>query len=110
MPTKDRRSGVERRGTHRFQTQLDVEWETSKGKSPGLLSDVNLDGCFILSSGDVIDGEDVRVHMPADRMKLEFGGRVVNHVVEIGFAVKFDPLSPAQRGLLVEIVRKAEQT
>ena len=37
-------------------------------------------------------------------MKVEFTGRVANHVYEIGFRVKFDKLSAAQRDLLTKIV------
>lgn len=110
MSASDRRSGHERRGSNRFPVELDVEWEASAGRSPGSVSDVSLDGCFVLSSGDVNDGESVKLFVPlADGMKVEFSGRVANHVLEIGFAVKFDQLSAAQRDLLVKLVRVSEQ-
>jgi hypothetical protein len=109
MTTQDRRSGTERRGTNRFPVEIDVEWQGSRERSPGTISDVSLDGCFVLSSGDVDDGEAVRVFIPlADGMKVEFSGRVANHVYEIGFGIKFDQLSAAQRDLLVTIVRETE--
>jgi hypothetical protein len=55
----------------------------------------------VLSSGDVTDGEPVRLYIPlADGMKVEFSGIVANHVFEIGFAVQFDPLNSAQLDLL----------
>ena len=105
-----RRSGEERRGVNRYTVELDVEWEGSTGRSSGSISDVSLDGCFVLSSGDVNDGEHVKVFVPlADGMKVEFGGRVTNHVYEIGFGVKFDQLSAAQRDFLINIVRDSEQ-
>ncbi len=111
MSIKDRRSGDERRGTNRFPVELDVEWEGPAGRSAGLISDVSLDGCFVLSSGDVGDGESVKIFVPlADGMNVEFGGSVVNHVFEIGFAIKFDQLSAAQRDLLLKIVRDSEQS
>ena len=73
---------------------------------PGSISDVGLDGCFVLSSGDVNDGDPVKIFVPlADGMKVEFTGRVANHVFEIGFGVKFDRLSEAQRELLVKLVQ-----
>ena len=107
--SSDRRSGDERRGVNRYPVEIDVEWEGSAGRAPGSMSDVSLDGCFVLSSGDVNDGDNVRIFVPlADGMKVEFGGRVMNHVFEIGFGVKFDPLSAAQRDLLVRIVRESE--
>ena len=109
MATQDRRSGAERRGMNRYPVEMEVEWQGSAGRQPGSISDVSLDGCFVLSSGDVNDGETVRLYIPlADGMKVEFSGRVANHVFEIGFGLKFDQLSVAQRELLMQIVRKGE--
>jgi hypothetical protein len=109
MAIKDRRSGEERRSMNRYQVEADIEWQTSAGRSPGTLSDVSLDGCFVLSSGDVIDGENVKIFIPlADGMKVEFTGTVTNHVVEIGFGARFDKISSAQRDLLAKLVQEAE--
>ena len=81
----------------------------SSGREYGTLSDVSLDGCFVLGSGDVTDGEQIEIFVPlADGMKVQFDGKVANHVFEIGFGIKFDPLSAAQRELLVGLVRKTE--
>lgn len=108
MP-QDRRTGHERRGTNRYPINVSAEWETTAGRKPGALSDVSFDGCFVLSSGDVTDNEPVRVFIPlADGMKVQFDGRIANHVFEIGFGVKFEALSSAQRELLVKLVREAE--
>ena len=110
MSIQDRRSGTERRGTNRYALTVDVEWETGAERRPGTLSDVSFDGCFVLSSGDVEDGDAVRLFVPlADGMKVQFGGRVANHVFEIGFGVKFDQLSAAQRDVLSELVKRGEQ-
>lgn len=109
MGTQDRRSGSERRGTNRYPVEVDVEWQGATGRSTGTLSDVSLDGCFVLGSGDVTEGEQVKIFVPlADGMKVQFDGKVANHVFEIGFGIKFDPLSAAQRELLVGLVRKTE--
>jgi hypothetical protein len=111
MGTQDRRSGDERRGTNRYPTDVDVEWEGASGRMSGSISDVSLDGCFVLSSGDVSDGETVRLFVPlGDGMKVEFSGRVANHVFEIGFGLRFDQLSAAQRDLLIKLVRDNEQS
>ncbi len=108
MSTQDRRSGVERRSTNRFPVEVDIEWQGTGDRVAGSVSDVSLDGCFVLSSGDVTDGETVRLYIPlADGMKVEFSGRVANHVFEIGFGIKFDQLSAAQRDVLGRLVREA---
>ncbi len=110
MAIKDRRSGDERRTVNRYQVETDVEWQTSANREPGTLSDVSLDGCFVLSSGDVIDGEAVMVFVPlADGMKVKFTGTVTNHVYEIGFGVRFDKISVAQRNLLAKMVQDTEK-
>ncbi len=107
---KDRRSGTERRGTNRYPVEVDVEWEGSGGRSRGSVSDVSLDGCFVLSSGDVSDGEPIKIFIPlADGMKVEFRGTVANHVFEIGFGIRFEKLSVSQRDLLITIVRANEK-
>lgn len=111
MTARDRRSGDERRGSNRYPVELDIEWETATGRQPGSISDVSLDGCFVLSSGDVNDGEPVKIFVPLDDgMKVQFEGKVANHVYEIGFGVKFASLSAAQRELLVKMVSRNEQS
>ncbi len=108
MAIKDRRSGEERRGVNRYQVEVDVEWQTSGGREPGTISDISLDGCFVLSVGNVEDGETVKIFIPlADGMKVEFTGRVTNHVFEIGFGTRFDKISAAQRDLLAALVQAA---
>jgi len=105
----DRRSGQERRASGRFVIEVDVEWEGPAGRQPGTMSDVSLDGCFVLGSGDVEDGETIKIFVPlADGMKVQFTGRVANHVYEIGFGLKFDQLSAPQKDLLNQIVKKRE--
>ena len=109
MPAKDRRSGEERRATTRYPVEVEVEWEASLGRQPGTMSDISLDGCFILSSGDLNDGDMVKIFVPlADGMRVQFDATVANHVFEIGFGVRFEKLSAAQRDLLVDIVKRSE--
>lgn len=109
MSIRDRRSGTERRASNRYSIELDVEWEGSAGRQPGTVSDVSIEGCFVLSSGEINDGDPVRVFVPlADGMKVQFDGKVANHVYEIGFGVRFDQLTAAQRDVLIKIVRETE--
>lgn len=108
MSGEDRRSGGERRASSRYRIEVDVEWQANAGRLPGSVSDVSLDGCFVLCSGDVEDGERVKVFIPlADGMKVEFAGRVANHVPDIGFGLKFDQLSAAQRDVLGKLVKES---
>ena len=109
MSIRDRRSGHERRGSNRYPVEFDIEWEGTAGRMTGSISDVSLDGCFVLSAGDTNDGDTVKLFVPlADGMKVQFDGKVANHVYDIGFGVRFEQLSVAQRDLLIKIVRDSE--
>jgi hypothetical protein len=101
----DRRSGSERRGVARNPVSIDIEWEASGGRRNGTISDINHAGCFVLSGGEVTDGESVRLFLPlGDGMKVEFDGEVANHVFEIGFAVRFASVSEAQRRIITDLI------
>lgn len=97
----DRRSGHDRRGEERYRTNIEIEWEGLVGRKNGNISDFNQHGCFILCSGEVEDGETVKIFFPlTDGRKIQLWGEVVNHVFEIGFAIRFIELSAAQKEFL----------
>jgi hypothetical protein len=105
---QDRRTGGDRRSTNRYPVDVTVEWEAASGRHSGDLSDLSYDGCFVLSNGDVADGDNVKLFIPlGDGMKVQFDGRVANHVFEIGFGVKFTPLSQAQKEILTKLVKES---
>ncbi|HEX8369188.1 MAG TPA: PilZ domain-containing protein [Pyrinomonadaceae bacterium] len=98
---KDRRSGRERRAIQRYNASIDIEWEGLVGRKPGTISDMSVVGCFILCSGEVEDGENVKIFFPlTDGRKIQLWGEVTNHVYEIGFAIRFIELSEAQKDFL----------
>lgn len=110
MAVSDRRSGSERRGTKRFAVNIDIEWEASVGRRKGTISDISTTGCFVLCSGEVNDGETVKIFIPlTDGMKAEFWGEVVNHVLEIGFGANFVALSTPQREFLEGIINNVKR-
>ena len=99
--TNDRRSGKDRRAVERAGVTIDVEWEGLIGRKPGTIGDISAQGCFVVCSGEVEDGENVKIFFPlSDGRKIQFWGEVSNHVLEIGFAVKFIELSEAQKEFL----------
>jgi hypothetical protein len=99
--TNDRRTGEERRAVERFDGNIDVEWEGLVGRKTGTISDMSPIGCFVLCSGEVEDGETIKIFFPlTDGRKIQLWGEVSNHVFEIGFAIKFIELSEAQREFL----------
>lgn len=101
----DRRIGGERRGSPRYNIKIEIEWEAKIGRKKGTVSDISRDGCFVLCSGEVEDGDRVKLFFPlTDGMKVQFLSAVVNHIYDIGFGVRFIELSVAQRGFLSKLI------
>jgi hypothetical protein len=98
---RDRRRGGDRRSNERYGLKLDVACEGSSGRFDGTLSDISSTGCFILSSGEVEDGDQVRIDIPLLAGGImSLWGDVQNHVPEIGFGVRFVGLTDAQKTYL----------
>jgi hypothetical protein len=55
MTMIDRRSGRDRRDNERYAVNVEIEWESAAGRKSGTLSDIGLNGCFVLSSGEVAE-------------------------------------------------------
>ena len=110
MSITDRRAGRERRSVERFSVNIEVEWEGLIGRKAGTIGDISAIGCFVLCSGEVEDGETVKIFFPlSDGRKIQLWGEVSNHVFEIGFAFKFIELSESQMEFLevfVETLRE----
>ena len=105
MSTIDRRTGSERRTMPRYSVNIEIEWEANAGRSRGTINDISREGCFVLCSGEVEDGETAKILFPlSDGMKVQFLGEIVNHIYEIGFGVRFIELSAAQKGFLSKLI------
>jgi PilZ domain len=105
MSTIDRRTGGERRIVPRYSINLEIEWEAGNGRKKGTINDISREGCFVLCSGEVEDGEKVKIFFPlSDGMKVQFLSEVVNHIYEIGFGVRFIELGIAQKSFLSKFI------
>lgn len=105
MSTIERRSGGDRRNNERFSVNIEVEWEGLVGRKAGTISDISVNGCFVLCSGDVQDGENVKIFFPLTNGRtIQFWGEVANHALEIGFAMRFIELSDAQKDFLEKFI------
>lgn len=105
MSTVDRRGGGDRRTEARYPVNIPVYWEGGKGRQKGTVNDISRDGCFVLCSGEVEDGDTVKVFFPlSDGMKVQILGEVANHTFEIGFGVKFIALSAAQKNFVAKLI------
>ncbi|MEO6390639.1 MAG: PilZ domain-containing protein [Pyrinomonadaceae bacterium] len=93
----------DRRTTQRANANLTVKWEGVVGSDSGTVSDLSVEGCFVLCSGQVMESEPVRLQFSfPDFKSVPLLGEVVYQVNEIGFALRFVNLTPAQ----VEFLRQ----
>jgi hypothetical protein len=105
MSTIDRRTGGDRRTAPRYNVNISVDWEASTGRKKGTVNDISREGCFVLCSGEVEDGERVLLFFPlTDGIKVQINCEVVNHIYEIGFGVRFVELSAAQKDFLSKLI------
>lgn len=103
----DRRSGRERREVERQNVSIEVEWDGEDGRREGTISDLSEAGCFVLTSGQVAEGDIVKLFLPlGDGMKVEVNGEVRNFVFEIGFALKFLDPTDAQTSVIKGLMTK----
>ena len=97
----ERRTGKDRRKDERYSVNIDIEWEALSGKEKGTISDISVSGCFVLCSGEVEDGDYVKIFFPLSTGRVfEFMGEVTNHVFEIGFGACFINLTDTQKEFL----------
>ena len=105
MSTIDRRAGSDRRTEPRYNVNISVEWEAAVGRRKGTVNDISREGCFVLCSGEVENGERVLLFIPlSDGIKVQFTCEVVNHTYEIGFGVRFIELSATQKDFLTKLI------
>lgn len=99
----------ERRTTPRANSNLTVRWEGVIGSNTGTVSDLSTEGCFVLCSGQVMESEPVRLQFSfPDFNSVPLLGEVVYQVNEIGFALRFVNLTPAQVEFLRQLMAANE--
>jgi PilZ domain len=91
----------DRRRTERLHTNLRAFWEGVLTRRAGQITDISSTGCFILTRDDVQPSELIRleVRTPTGRA-ICLWGEVVYQVEEMGFALSFTGIEPAERTML----------
>ena len=90
----------ERRTAERVRLNLNVRWEGLMTQGRGAVSDLSATGCFVLSGGQVTNGELIQLQIDFPRDVGIVWGRVVYSVAEIGFALRFAFRDDADRRVL----------
>lgn len=79
----------ERRSANRLRTNINVRWETLKTQGRGFVCDLSSSGCFVLSGGEVTQGELIRLNLLVSDEMVTVWGTIVYTIGEMGFAVRF---------------------
>jgi hypothetical protein len=93
----------ERRTAERIRINLQARWEGLFSQGRGAICDLSPTGCFVLTGGEVMTGELVRleIYYPS-RIDLVWG-QVVYAVAEMGFALRFAFSDEDDRRVLAEL-------
>ena len=100
----------DKRHFERVQVYLDVCWEGLLGRYKATLSDIGLDGCFILTDGKVSKGELISVEIKSPTGEwLLLWGEVMQHDESIGIGINFTNMNNeaewAQINELIDLLR-----
>jgi PilZ domain len=81
----------ERRSAPRIRVKLPARWEGVLCRETGTITDLSLNGCFVLSGGSVETRELIYLEMELPRHQwVHFWAECVDAASEIGFAVRFN--------------------
>jgi hypothetical protein len=95
---------AEQRRFARVTTPIDGSWSGASGGSTCRIADIGWGGCFINTLAMAVAGERTTVTLKVEGVTVQLHGIVVNPVRALGFAVEFDPLTPAQVEALTPIL------
>jgi hypothetical protein len=99
-----------RRSAERAQADLLCKWEGVVGSDLGTVSDLSVEGCFVVCSGSVLEHEQIKLEFNfPDFTSLPFYGEVVYQIDEIGFALRFIDPTPAQTEFLGKLMAASAQ-
>ena len=99
---------IERRRAQRIRVNLKVRWEGSLTQQEAEVTDLSVNGCFILSGGRVEPKELVRIEIALpDDVAIYAWAEVVEEASEIGFAVRFTSMDDNDRDRLEWFIRRA---
>jgi hypothetical protein len=100
----------DRRKAERVQVNLEASWEGVFARHDGLVTDISLTGCFILTPDSVKTNELVRVEIQLNAgERLCLWGEVVYQMSEMGFGVRFTHLSEEEQTALTSVIRRVSE-
>jgi hypothetical protein len=98
----------DRRSAPRVRVNLPARWEGVLNRTEAAVTDLSVNGCFVLTGGTVEVREliSLEIQLPKQRW-VHMWCEVVDAASEIGFAVRFNSVSDEDQQLLADYI--AEQ-
>jgi hypothetical protein len=89
----------------RIRVNLPARWEGVLEQRDATVTSLSLNGCFLLSGGEVKSKELLRLEIElTDGEPVYCWGEVVDQAYEIGFAVRFNALEEAEHERLANFI------
>jgi hypothetical protein len=100
----------ERRTSKRVWADIKTQWHGLLTNREGSISDISTSGCFILTGGEVSPGELVSVEIDVPKvLRMQLWGKVVYHIADMGFALRFKDLSITDKTLLSRLIEYVQK-
>lgn len=100
--------GIERREVARYHVNLRVRWQGQRAAREGTVTDISINGCFVLSDDLVERGDPVKLELLLPAGLITLSGQVIYTAEEIGFGVRFSRSLPDSERRKLELLVKAE--
>jgi len=107
-PDDEYKSGRERRKFERYKVNLRVRWEGQRAGREGMVTDISIAGCFVLTEDLVEAGDLVKIELLLPAGIITCWGHVIYTAEEIGFGVRFSPFFPEADRKKLELLVRAE--
>jgi hypothetical protein len=102
---------IERRKSPRVKVNLPARWEGALTHQLATITSISMNGCFVLSGGQVELRELIRMEIYlSDDVQIFPWAVVVEQATEIGFAVKFSSLDADDNKRLKDFMNAALAT
>ena len=83
-----------------------MEWEGASGRYQDHSTDISIDGCFVDTLGQVVEGEVISLKLLHDKDVINLRGIVTYAFPNVGFGLHFIDLNGEEYGRLVILLAK----
>ena len=97
----------EKRQAPRLRTNLRTFWEVGAERHEGVVLNLSVTGCFVVTPAEVPIGSVVRVEVgQPNLLHMTLEGKAVHFLKGRGFGVRFKDVTQTQQILLAKLIQK----